>query len=50
MTKTLDTTLIEVGNSLRLMEQNEMDSSEREDKLNRGLNEMKASYTEVKDV
>lgn len=50
MTKTLDTTLIEVGNSLRLMEQNEMDSSEREDKLNRGLNEMKSRYTEVKEV
>ena len=50
MTKTLDTTLIEVSNSLRLMEQNEMDSSEREDKLNRGLSEMKARYTEVKEV
>ena len=50
MTKTLDTTLIEVGNSLRLMERNEMDSSDREEKLTRGLGEMKARYTEVKEI
>ena len=50
LTKTLDTTLNEVGNSLRLMEHNEMDSSEREEKLRHNLGQMKARFTEVKNT
>ena len=47
MSKTLDTTLYDVSNSLRLMERNEMESSEREEKLVLRVREMKERYNEV---
>ena len=47
MSKTLDKTLTEVGNSLRLMERNDQEASEREDKLSSKLAAMKQTYTEV---
>jgi len=39
--------LIDVGNSLRLMEKNERDASEKEEKLANRLSEMKGRYSEV---